>query len=60
MLITVQKVAPMFLLSYLVGLGLEKIVYLRAVLSAVVGALGGLNQVLLRKVVAFSSINHVS
>lgn len=60
-LMTVQKVGPMFLLSYvLVRESACLVVYGRAILSAVVGALGGINQILLRKLLAFSSINHIS
>lgn len=60
-LITIQKIGPIILLSYLIEVGLQNwIVYWRAVFSAVVGALGGINQLMLRKLLAFSSINHIS
>nr|YP_009050452.1 NADH dehydrogenase subunit 2 [Paraglypturus tonganus (nomen nudum)]AIG22698.1 NADH dehydrogenase subunit 2 [Paraglypturus tonganus (nomen nudum)] len=60
-LMSVQKVAPMVLLSYLVMSWNESyMVTWSALFSAVVGAVGGLNQVLLRKIMAFSSINHMS
>lgn len=60
-LITLQKFAPIYLLSYLIlDLGKNYIIHLRVIFSAVVGALGGINQMLLRKVIAFSSINHIS
>nr|YP_009239869.1 NADH dehydrogenase subunit 2 [Faxonius sanbornii]AMN14371.1 NADH dehydrogenase subunit 2 [Faxonius sanbornii] len=60
-LMTFQKVGPMILLSYLVY---DKwsltMIFTTAVVSAVVGATGGLNQLYLRKIMAFSSINHMS
>nr|YP_010625206.1 NADH dehydrogenase subunit 2 [Procambarus dupratzi]WBG72646.1 NADH dehydrogenase subunit 2 [Procambarus dupratzi] len=60
-LMTLQKVGPMVLLSYLVC---EKwglfIIFISAIMSALVGAIGGLNQLYLRKIMAFSSINHIS
>lgn len=60
-LVTVQKFAPIFLLSYLIGDSLNDIVIrLRAILSSIIGAIGGVNQILLRKMIAFSSINHIS
>lgn len=60
-LITIQKLAPIFLISYLINLSIiVQIVILSAVLSASVGALGGLNVIKLRKIIAFSSINHIS
>ena len=57
-LITIQKITPISLLSYYV---VEQIslISVAAIISAVVGALGGLNQTLLRKLLAYSSINHI-
>lgn len=61
LLITIQKLAPMFLISYLiVNSSLTSIVILSRILTALVGALGGLNMIKLRKIIAFSSINHMS
>nr|YP_007317583.1 NADH dehydrogenase subunit 2 [Ilyoplax deschampsi]AEH05081.1 NADH dehydrogenase subunit 2 [Ilyoplax deschampsi] len=58
---TIQKLAPMVLLSYLLtNPVLLKIALFSAILSAVSGALGGLNSLHLRKIIAFSSINHLS
>nr|BDL61414.1 NADH dehydrogenase subunit 2 [Deiratonotus japonicus] len=58
---TVQKFAPMILLSYiLTSFILIKMVLISAILSAILGALGGLNTMKLRKIIAFSSINHMS
>nr|YP_003359523.1 NADH dehydrogenase subunit 2 [Gandalfus yunohana]ACC62357.1 NADH dehydrogenase subunit 2 [Gandalfus yunohana] len=61
LLMTVQKLAPMFLISYLLTYPtLSQIVILSACLSAIVGAVGGFNILKLRKIMAFSSINHMS
>nr|YP_011014491.1 NADH dehydrogenase subunit 2 [Scopimera longidactyla]WQA11157.1 NADH dehydrogenase subunit 2 [Scopimera longidactyla] len=58
---TVQKLAPMVLLSYLmINSVLIKITLISAMASALFGALGGLNTMYLRKLIAFSSINHLS
>nr|BAN60020.1 NADH dehydrogenase subunit 2 [Chionoecetes japonicus pacificus] len=60
-LMTIQKIAPMLLISYLMETNLIlKTLILSAIFSAVVGALGGLNNMSLRKIMAFSSINHMS
>nr|QRK27397.1 NADH dehydrogenase subunit 2 [Chasmagnathus convexus] len=61
LLSTIQKLAPMTLISYLMtNMILIKITALSAILSALIGSLGGLNLTLLRKIIAFSSINHLS
>nr|QIA95923.1 NADH dehydrogenase subunit 2 [Matuta planipes] len=60
-LLTIQKLAPMFLISYLTfNSSLIKIIITFSMLSALIGALGGLNLTKLRKIMAFSSINHMS
>nr|BCD33910.1 NADH dehydrogenase subunit 2 [Indochinamon kimboiense] len=60
-LMTLQKIGPMVLISYLsIYENLIKIIYFSAILSAIAGALGGLNMMNLRKMMAFSSINHMS
>nr|YP_010265198.1 NADH dehydrogenase subunit 2 [Charybdis hellerii]UIP56981.1 NADH dehydrogenase subunit 2 [Charybdis hellerii] len=60
-LLTIQKVAPMFLISYLTFTPtLTSMIIFMALFSSVVGALGGLNVMKLRKLMAFSSINHMS
>lgn len=58
-LITIQKIAPISLLSYYIT---EQpiLIYIAIIISAIVGALGGLNQTLLRKLLAYSSINHMA
>nr|YP_009511975.1 NADH dehydrogenase subunit 2 [Aristaeomorpha foliacea]AXI97902.1 NADH dehydrogenase subunit 2 [Aristaeomorpha foliacea] len=59
-LMTVQKIAPMSLLSYLSLDHTTPILTTAIILSALVGAIGGMNQTLLRKIMAYSSINHMS
>nr|BCD33813.1 NADH dehydrogenase subunit 2 [Geothelphusa aramotoi] len=60
-LMTLQKIPPMILISYLsMSEGLIQIISLSAILSAIIGALGGLNTTQLLKIMAFSSINHMS
>nr|QXG19243.1 NADH dehydrogenase subunit 2 [Drosophila guttifera] len=56
LLMTWQKIAPMMLISYL---NLNNLLMISVILSVMVGALGGLNQTSLRKLMAFSSINHL-
>lgn len=56
-LITWQKIAPIMLLSYIIkSINLIIIVIL---LSTIIGRIGGLNQTRLRKIIAYSSINHI-
>lgn len=55
-LITWQKIAPLILISYL---NIKNLLLIRVILSVVIGAIGGLNQTSLRKLMAFSSINHL-
>lgn len=60
-LLTIQKLAPIFLISYLTFNSYTNAVILTSrILSALAGALGGLNVIKLRKLIAFSSINHMS
>nr|QPJ78630.1 NADH dehydrogenase subunit 2 [Mansonia uniformis] len=55
-LMTWQKIAPMMLISY--NMNYMFFLYL-IILSMIIGALGGLNQTSLRKIMAYSSINHM-
>nr|YP_010951015.1 NADH dehydrogenase subunit 2 [Thienemanniella tusimufegea]WML69356.1 NADH dehydrogenase subunit 2 [Thienemanniella tusimufegea] len=55
-LMTWQKIAPMMILSYCLNFNYMIILIL---MSTFVGSLGGLNQTSLRKLMAFSSINHM-
>lgn len=55
-LITWQKIAPLILISYTMQ---NNFIVLIIVSSTIIGSLGGLNQTSLRKLMAFSSINHL-
>nr|ANS72686.1 NADH dehydrogenase subunit 2 [Globospongicola spinulatus] len=58
-LMTIQKIAPLSLLSHLSNE--NKLLFLITIfLSALVGAIGGLNQTSLRKLLTYSSINHMA
>nr|YP_009915391.1 NADH dehydrogenase subunit 2 [Palaemon adspersus]QLM01580.1 NADH dehydrogenase subunit 2 [Palaemon adspersus] len=59
-LMTVQKVAPIVLTSYILSPQTSFIVMMISMLSALLGGIGGLNQTLLRKLMAYSSINHMA
>lgn len=60
-LITIQKFAPIYLISYIVRDSIFlHFTLISATISAIVGALRGLNTLKLRKLIAFSSINHMS
>lgn len=56
-LITWQKVAPIILLSYSISFNTFSIFII--ITSVLVGSLGGFNQTSLRKIIAYSSINHL-
>nr|UFA49297.1 NADH dehydrogenase subunit 2 [Drosophila melanogaster] len=56
MLMTWQKIAPLMLISYL---NIKYLLLISVILSVIIGAIGGLNQTSLRKLMAFSSINHL-
>nr|URX52663.1 NADH dehydrogenase subunit 2 [Glyptotermes nr. iridipennis] len=56
LMMTVQKSAPMMLISYLVKVNSPTLLII--LLSVTVGALGGMNQTSLRKILTYSSINH--
>jgi len=56
LLITVQKAAPLMLISYLIEINA---LTLRIILiSTIVGSIGGLNQTSIRKIPTYTSINH--
>nr|YP_010309848.1 NADH dehydrogenase subunit 2 [Endotricha kuznetzovi]UMR54974.1 NADH dehydrogenase subunit 2 [Endotricha kuznetzovi] len=55
-LMTWQKITPMILLSYYFNMNFMMIIL---ILNVIIGALGGLNQTSLRKLMAFSSINNL-
>nr|YP_004935244.1 NADH dehydrogenase subunit 2 [Arachnocampa flava]AET13069.1 NADH dehydrogenase subunit 2 [Arachnocampa flava] len=56
-LMTWQKIAPMIILSYSI---MNNFLMIFIILSSIFGSLSGLNQTSLRKIMAFSSINHMS
>jgi len=55
-LMTWQKIAPIILISYVL---IYPLLRFRIILSVIIGSLGGLNQTSIRKLMAFSSINHL-
>nr|QUE27779.1 NADH dehydrogenase subunit 2 [Syritta pipiens] len=55
-LMTWQKIAPLMLISYLT---IKFMMFCCILLSIIIGSLGGLNQTSLRKLMTFSSINHL-
>nr|UPL65416.1 NADH dehydrogenase subunit 2 [Sadoletus valdezi] len=57
LLTTWQKLAPMTVLSNIINP--NWIIYMSIMLSTMMGAIGGLNQTSLRKIMAYSSINHM-
>lgn len=57
---TVQKIAPLVLLFFRgVNKGGEILIYLRIIISGLIGGVGGINEVSLRKLLVFSSLNHI-
>nr|YP_010737141.1 NADH dehydrogenase subunit 2 [Micromelalopha sieversi]WEP25240.1 NADH dehydrogenase subunit 2 [Micromelalopha sieversi] len=55
-LMTWQKITPMILLSYYFN---KNFIFFIILLNVIIGAIGGLNQTSLRKLLAFSSINNL-
>nr|AUW38607.1 NADH dehydrogenase subunit 2 [Tectocoris diophthalmus] len=56
-LMTWQKVAPMNMINSMSYN--NKIMYISIMMSVIVGTLGGLNQLSIRKIMSYSSINHM-
>nr|WMY23975.1 NADH dehydrogenase subunit 2 [Trinervitermes geminatus] len=56
LLMTVQKAAPLMLMSYLIEINAFTMSII--LLSTIVGSIGGLNQTSMRKILTYSSINH--
>nr|QHN56404.1 NADH dehydrogenase subunit 2 [Megaselia spiracularis] len=54
-ILTWQKIAPLMLMSLL----MVNYLFIPIILSMIVGSIGGLNQTSLRKIMAYSSINHL-
>nr|AQM40045.1 NADH dehydrogenase subunit 2 [Atlanticus sp. ZJZ-2017] len=57
LLMTWQKIAPLMLLAYTIEMNM--FISIIIMMSVLIGSLGGLNQNSLRKLMAYSSINHV-
>nr|AEQ03939.1 NADH dehydrogenase subunit 2 [Stegana sp. 8 HWC-2011] len=56
LLMTWQKIAPLMLISHV---NIKMLLFSSIIMSVIIGSLGGLNQSSLRKLMAFSSINHL-
>nr|URH16723.1 NADH dehydrogenase subunit 2 [Dentispicotermes sp. n. 2 SH-2021a] len=56
LLMTIQKAAPLMLLSYLIEVNAFTLMII--ITSTFVGSIGGLNQTSMRKILTYSSINH--
>nr|ADY86043.1 NADH dehydrogenase subunit 2 [Corcyra cephalonica] len=56
LLMTWQKITPMILLSYYMN---KNFIIIISIINTIIGAIGGLNQTSLRKLMAFSSINNL-
>nr|URH17034.1 NADH dehydrogenase subunit 2 [Aparatermes thornatus] len=56
LLMTIQKAAPLMLMSYLIDMNTFTLSII--ITSTIVGAIGGLNQTSMRKILTYSSINH--
>nr|YP_010760818.1 NADH dehydrogenase subunit 2 [Nysius graminicola]WEY35857.1 NADH dehydrogenase subunit 2 [Nysius graminicola] len=54
---TWQKIIPLYVLSNMIN---HKIMIISVILSAIIGAIGGINTSSMRKIMAYSSINHMS
>nr|YP_002650705.1 NADH dehydrogenase subunit 2 [Macrobrachium lanchesteri]ACN65745.1 NADH dehydrogenase subunit 2 [Macrobrachium lanchesteri] len=58
-LMTIQKIAPMAMITYILCPSTLTIITNASIMSAILGGIGGLNQTLLRKIMAYSSISHM-
>nr|ALO77040.1 NADH deshydrogenase subunit 2 [Cryptocephalus sp. CRY01] len=56
-MLTWQKIAPMIILMSMISQ--EMLIYLVILMSATIGSIVGFNQISLRKILAYSSINHI-
>nr|UAJ48142.1 NADH dehydrogenase subunit 2 [Gromphadorhina portentosa] len=56
-LLTVQKVAPLLLMSYVINFSIFTTMII--MMSIIIGALGGYSQISIRKILTYSSINHL-
>ncbi|YP_004221782.1 NADH dehydrogenase subunit 2 (mitochondrion) [Macrobrachium nipponense] len=58
-LMTIQKIAPMAMVTYTLSPSTLLIISSSSMISAILGGLGGLNQTMMRKIMAYSSISHM-
>nr|YP_010620915.1 NADH dehydrogenase subunit 2 [Archiblatta hoeveni]WAX39246.1 NADH dehydrogenase subunit 2 [Archiblatta hoeveni] len=56
-LMTMQKISPLMLISY--SLSMNTFILFIILLSVMIGSIGGLNQISIRKILTYSSINHM-
>nr|YP_010621006.1 NADH dehydrogenase subunit 2 [Periplaneta japonica]WAX39389.1 NADH dehydrogenase subunit 2 [Periplaneta japonica] len=56
-LMTIQKIAPLMLISY--SLNMNTFMWIIILMSVMIGSIGGLNQISIRKILTYSSINHM-
>nr|AVN67700.1 NADH dehydrogenase subunit 2 [Deropeltis paulinoi] len=56
-LMTMQKITPMMLISY--SLSMNLFTWMIILMSIIIGAIGGFNQTSIRKILTYSSINHL-
>nr|QRW36280.1 NADH dehydrogenase subunit 2 [Graptodytes eremitus] len=57
LLLTWQKIAPMIIISYMIKSNMFIMIII--MISSMIGSIGGLNQTNLKKILAYSSINHI-
>nr|YP_010998231.1 NADH dehydrogenase subunit 2 [Plecia hardyi]WPM86388.1 NADH dehydrogenase subunit 2 [Plecia hardyi] len=60
LLMTWQKIAPLMLISYSLMNNNKNILFIFIIMSSLIGSMQGLNQTSLKKLMAYSSINHLS
>nr|AVN68128.1 NADH dehydrogenase subunit 2 [Protagonista lugubris] len=56
-LMTIQKMAPLMLISYSLNMNLFMCIVI--LMSVTIGSIGGMNQISIRKILTYSSINHM-
>nr|AVN67286.1 NADH dehydrogenase subunit 2 [Blaberus peruvianus] len=56
-LLTTQKIAPLVLISYMINFNL--FIYMIIIMSILIGSIVGYNQISIRKILTYSSINHL-
>nr|WGO57951.1 NADH dehydrogenase subunit 2 [Hemithyrsocera vittata] len=56
-MLTIQKISPLILISYLIKISLFTTMII--LFSVIIGAVGGYNQTSIRKILTYSSINHM-